>query len=152
MQWPFPAAIAEKWGQFYTLWNQILYRLHLVLKVVKEDWNFACSILMWSSIRIKNTIWDRRSTTSIMTSINLEKWENTNWFTPTHSFQHDQTIVSYLTTNKNMCQHKHTYLIYGLTSSPLCSRICQDLLRLCIISGFVYEDPILYKHVITPYQ
>ena len=90
----------KKWGQFYNLRHQILFRLDLVLNIVIEGWSFACSILMWSSIQIKNTIWDWRSTTSIMTSIKLKKLENTNWFTPTHSFQHDQTI--FYTSNKQM--------------------------------------------------
>ena len=93
-KWPFLAAIAKKWGQFYALWHHILCRLHLVLRIVIEGWNFACSILMSSSIRIKNTIWDRRSMISIMTSINFKNCEITNWFTPTHSFQNDQTIFN----------------------------------------------------------
>ena len=67
----------------------------------------------------------------------LKNWENTNWFTPTHSIQHNQTIFN--TFSKQICQNKPKYPTSKLTSSPLCSQICQDLLRLSIMSCLVFD-------------
>ena len=83
------AVLKGRGVQFDTLWHQILYRLHLVLKIEIEGWNFTCSIKLWSSTWITKKIWDRMSLTSIFNSMKLE---NAGKY---HFFHSNSIILSY---------------------------------------------------------
>ena len=121
-------------GYFKTLQHQILYRLHLVLKIEIKGSNFACTFPLWPSTRIPEKIWVRRSLTITKNQDFAEnpKTTSTSFNAPINLefLQKDHIKPHY---SQNLCTQKKTIKPHS----------CVTLMNMDILRRNIYYTPFL---------